>query len=175
MDGRTRLAAWALCIAVAGTSLCGFAGSSGLKNPPRFAATTITGETFTTESARGKVVLLQFWTTWCALCRRDQSVVDRIDREFRGQGLVVLAVNVGESKKRVTRYLAANPRTCRVVLTDDTNLPAIYSATAYPMYIVIGRDGNIAASQRGAVGDGGLRELLRRAGMQAEDTTGDER
>ncbi len=174
MDRRTRFAAWTLGSAIVLTGLCALAGTSGPKHSPRFVATTTTGESFTTESAKGKIVLLQFWTTWCALCRREQSVVDRIDNQFRAHGLIVLAVNVGESKKRVSKYLAANPRACRIVLGDDTNLPAIYSATAYPTYIVIGREGDVVASVRGAVGELGLRELIGRAVLQAGDTTGDD-
>jgi hypothetical protein len=54
--------------------------------------------------------------------------------------LTVLAINVGESKKTVKKYLDQYPRTCRIVLTEDTNLAAMYAATAYPIYVVIDRD-----------------------------------
>lgn len=54
---------------------------------------------------------------------------------------------------------------CRTGLSGDTNLPAIYPATAYPMY----RDGNIAGMQHGAGGERALRTLLRRAGLGSEE------
>ena len=157
------------------TSISAPASAPRTQRSPRFAAVATTGETFTTESEKGKIVLVQFWTTWCSLCRREQPAVDLIDKEFRNNGLVVLAINVGESRKKVTKYLAANPRACRVVLSDDTNLPAVYVATAYPMYVVIGRDGELAAVQRGALGDAGLRELLRGAGLHADAPVGEGR
>jgi len=81
----------------------------------------------------------------------------------------VLAIDVAESKKTVKKYLEQHPCACRIVLTEDTNLAAMYQATAYPIYVVIDRDGNIAGEQRGAGGERGLRRLLARAGVEAEE------
>jgi len=156
-----------ICMALA-LSLCAFAGSDDGEPAPRFHAKTLTGETFNNESVKGKVVLLQFWTTWCPYCRGEQTLVDDIDHEFADKGLVVLAIDVGESKKTVRKYLADHPRSCRIVLNDDTNLAAMYAANAYPIYVVIDRDGDIAGTQRGASGERGLRHLLRRAGLKSE-------
>ena len=135
---------------------------------PRFHAKTTTGESFTNDSVKGKVVLLQFWTTWCPYCKKEQSLVDSIDHEFAGKGVVVLAIDVAESKKKVRQYLQDSPRSCRVVLTEDTNLAAMYQANSYPIYVVIDRDGNIAAEQRGAGGERSLRRMLRKAGVEAD-------
>ena len=134
---------------------------------PHFNAKTLTGEKFDNASLKGRVVLLQFWTTWCPYCRREQPLVDGLDKQFRDQGLVVLAVDVNESKKTVQKYLEQNPRSCRIVLTENTNLAAMYAAKSYPIYVVIDRDGNVAAEQRGAAGEGALRRMLARAGLSA--------
>jgi hypothetical protein len=53
---------------------------------------------------------------------------------------------------------------------DDTNLAAMYQATVYPIYVVIDREGNIAATQRGAGGESALRRLIARAGIASPDT-----
>ena len=103
-----------------------------------------------------------------SLLQEEQSLVDSIDREFAGKDVVVLAIDVAESKKKVKQYLQESPRSCRIVLTEDTNLAAMYQATAYPIYVVIDRDGNIAAEQRGAGGERSLRRMLRKAGIQAD-------
>jgi thiol-disulfide isomerase/thioredoxin len=137
---------------------------------PRFTAKTTTGEKISNESLKGKVVLLQFWTTWCPYCRREQKIVDALDKEFAAKGLVVLAINVGESKKLVNKYLQENPRSVKIVLTDDTNLAAMFAAKSYPIYVSIDREGKIGGTQRGAGGEDALRSLLRRAGLKsAED------
>lgn len=133
---------------------------------PNFNGKTTAGEKFTNDSLKGHVVLLQFWTTWCPYCRREQPIVDDLDKEFRDQGLVVLAVNVNESKKKVKQYLEQNPRACRIVLTEDTNLAARYAAHSFPIYVVINREGNVVGTQHGAGGERPLRSMLARAGLK---------
>ena len=139
---------------------------------PRFNATTTNGEKFSNVSIKGKVVLLEFWTTWCVFCAEEAPFVDKINHEFEGKDLLVLAVNVGESKKTVKKYLEQHPRNVKVVLTDDTNLAAMYAATVYPIYVVIDRDGNIAATQRGAGGEEALRDILADAGLEIKTDSG---
>lgn len=135
---------------------------------PLFRARGLTGENFNNESVKGKVVLLEFWTTWCPYCHQEDPLVEQMDKEFSGKGLIVLAIDVAESKKTVKKYLEQHPRSTRIVLTEDTNLAAMYQANSYPVYVVIDRDGNIAAEQRGAGGERALRALLARAGMATE-------
>jgi thiol-disulfide isomerase/thioredoxin len=158
-----------LIVLVILTAMAAVAGSDDGEPAPRFHAKTTSGESYTNESIKGKVVLLEFWTTWCPYCKNEEALVDGLDREFADKGLVVLAVDVAESKKKVKQYLQQNPRSCRIVLTEDTNLAAMYQANSYPIYVVIDRDGNIAGEQRGAAGERALRGLLRRAGVGAGD------
>src|ERR1700733_14339557 len=106
------------------TSALAFAADEEGQPAPNFHAKTTAGETYTNATLKGKVVLLQFWTTWCPYCR--------------------------------------------IVLTEDTNLAAMYQANSYPIYVVIDRDGNIAAEQRGAGGERSIRRMLRKAGVDAE-------
>jgi thiol-disulfide isomerase/thioredoxin len=143
-----------------------FAGDDESQPAPRFRAKTLSGETFNNESVKGRVVLLEFWTTWCPYCHDEEALVEEIDKEFASKGLIVLAIDVAESKKTVKKYLNQHPRACRIVLTEDTNLAAMYQANSYPIYVVIDRDGNIAGEQRGAAGERGLRKLLAGAGLE---------
>ena len=167
MVTRRNLARLVTCV-IAFVALSVSASLAAREAAPRFRAKALNGEMFTNDSVRGHVVLLQFWTTWCPYCRREQPIVDKIDREFADKGLIVLAVDVGESKKTVRKYLAKEPRSCRIVLTEDTNLSAMYGANGFPNYVVIDREGNIAGKQRGAAGERALRRLLHRAGMGTE-------
>jgi len=107
---RRQILGLALLSAVAFTALCALAASDDGEPAPRFHAKTLTGENFNNESVKGKVVLLQFWTTWCPYCRGEQSLVDDMQHEFADKGLIVLAIDVGESKKTVRKYLAEHPR-----------------------------------------------------------------
>jgi len=147
-----------------------FADGDDIGQPaPRFRAKTMTGEQFNNESVKGKVVLFEFWTTWCQYCEQEAEMVDDIAKEFASKGLIVLAVDVLEPDQRVKKYLADHPRSVPIVLTKDTNLAAMYSARSYPIYVVVDRDGNIAGEQRGAAGERALRRMLRRAGLESEE------
>lgn len=143
-----------------------FAVKPPVEAAPKFHAKSMDGEKYTNESLKGKVVLLQFWATWCTYCRGEQPIVDDITKEFADRGLVVLAVDVMESRKKVAKYLAESPRACKIVLTEDTNLAAMFEAKSYPLYVLIDREGNIAGRQSGAAGEAALRQLLRKAGLE---------
>jgi len=145
------------------------AASNTKEAAPRFTATTTSGEKFSNETIKGKVVLLEFWTTWCGYCADEAAFVDKIGKELSPKGLILLAIDVGESKKTVKKYLEQHPRNCKIVMMEDTNLAAMYEATVYPIYVVIDRDGFIAGTQRGAGGEEALRRLIARAGFESSD------
>ncbi len=172
--GRITVLWGALGCALILAALSGFAVPKDKEPAPRFIATTTAGEKFSNASIKGKVVLLEFWTTWCGFCADEAPFVDKIGQELAGEGLILLAINVGESRKTVKKYLEQHPRSCKIVLMEDTNLAAMYQATAYPIYVVIDRDGNIAGTQRGAGGEDALRRLIARAGIESpEDSDSD--
>ena len=148
-----------------------FAADETGQPAPRFRAKTTSGSQFNNASVKGKVVLFEFWTSWCKYCEEEASLVDDIAKEFSDRGLLVLAVDVLEPDQTVKKYLAEHPRSVPIVLTKDTNLAAMYSAQSYPIYVVLDRDGNIAGEQRGAAGERGLRRLLKRAGIEAKAET----
>ncbi len=112
------------------------------------------------------MVLVQFWTTWCPYCRRDQPAVDAIERQFSGRGLMVLAVNVGEPREKVAEYLRQSPRQCRVVASEDSDLAEVLGPGSFPSYVLIGRDGRIVDRQHGSGGEEYLRQLVAEAGIE---------
>jgi len=159
-----------LSLFLASLTLAGYGGEGEVGQPaPRFRARTTTGEQFNNENTKGKVVLFEFWTTWCKYCEEEAELVDNIAKEFKNKNLIVLAVDVLEPDKTVKSYLVEHPRSVPIVLTRDTNLAAMYNAQVYPIYVVVGRDGNIAGEQRGAAGERGMRNMLKQAGLESED------
>jgi thiol-disulfide isomerase/thioredoxin len=156
-------------LAVGGSAL----GISGLllavddsEAAPRFSAKTLTGESFNNQSLLGKVVLLEFWATWCPYWS-DAEPLDDLAKEFEKDGLVVLAVDVAESKKTVKAFLERNPRKAKVVLMEDTNLAAMFAAKSFPLYVLINREGHVVGQQSGAGGEAALRRILRKAGLES--------
>jgi thiol-disulfide isomerase/thioredoxin len=138
-----------------------------LEPAPHFVARSMEGEKYTNELVKGKIVLIQFWATWCHYCKKDEPALESVTKDFEKDGLIVLAVDVGEPRRRVKKYLAASPRSCKIVLAEDTNLMAICEAKTYPLYILIDREGNIAGKQNGAAGESALRRLVAKAGLES--------
>ncbi len=161
---RKALAVTALSLGI--SRLLPAADSSDLA--PRFSGKTLTGELFHNRSLLGKIVLVQFWATWCPYCRSDAQPLDDLAAEFEKDGLVVLAVDVAESKKTVKTFLERNPRKAKVVLMEDTNLAAMFAAKSFPQYEVMDREGRMVTEQKGAGGEAALRRMLRRAGLDSK-------
>jgi len=138
---------------------------------PQFTAKTLDGETFTSYGLRGKVVLIQFWTTWCPICTNQEAGLDNIMRDFASEGLVVLAVDKEEDRQTVKEYLAEHPRSCPIVLTEDTDLVAAFPPKGNPQYVLIDRDGTVAENVVGG-GEPWLRSVLRRVGLGRSAASG---
>lgn len=145
-----------------------FAQGQTLGKPmPKFHAKSLDGKVFNTQSTQGKVVLIQYWATWCGFCRKDQPSVDKIAAEFAPKGLIVLAVNSGEDRIKVKEYLAQSPRAVNIILENDTNLAEIFDAPGFPKYVLVNRNGYIVGSQEGAGGTIALRDMLGNAGLRS--------
>jgi thiol-disulfide isomerase/thioredoxin len=138
---------------------------------PRFSGHTLDGESISNDSLQGRVVLLQFWTTWCGYCRRDQPIIEELERRFADKGLIILAVNVGEPEEKVRAYLSASPRSCRVVLNSEVDLVSKFGARGFPYYVVLDAQGRVAGKMAGSGGEAALLDMLARAGMTSGTKT----
>lgn len=155
-----------LLVALAAAS-CGEPANEVRKLTPAFTGRTMAGERFSDSSLRGKPVLIQFWATWCGMCRRDQEAVNQVVREYTSRGLTVLAVSVGETRDVVETYLKDSPRLGKIIVHEDTTLPEVFRPRGFPSYLVLDKDGRIAAAWAGAGGLPALRDALSSAGLAA--------
>jgi thiol-disulfide isomerase/thioredoxin len=154
-----------LCGFLTLTVFCGIALAQIAERVPQFSTQSLDGRRFNDVSLRGHVVLLEFWATWCPHCRDDQAAVNDIAHRFSSEGLVVLAVDVGEPEKTVRKFLLAHPSSCPVALDENKSLTARFGKHGYPYYVAIDRDGYIAGTQEGAAGEDALVSMLSLAGL----------
>ena len=117
---------------------------------------------------RGKVVLLNVWATWCGPCREEMPSIEKLHREFAGQGLEVVAVSVDDpgSEAAILAFVKEYKLTFEI-LHDPAKVTARnYQVTGYPESFVIGREGTIrrkvfaAADWSSEVNRTLIRELL---------------
>jgi len=138
-------------------------------NPaPELRGTDISGKPVILSTLKGRTVLLDFFTTWCPPCRADAPALDKLFRKYGPQDLVIVGVSVSEEHSVVESFLKQHPHSFPVLLTTENEMPRPYQIGAFPTYIVIDRDGNVAGAAEGDQGFSDLRKMLKKAGMEVE-------
>ena len=127
------------------------------------------GKSYTLSALKGKPILLDFWATWCKPCAESAPTLERISKEFKDR-LVLLAINVGESRRIVDAYLKPNPMHYPVIMGSDFGIDKAFDVSAFPTFVLIGSDGNIAAQQIGYNGEAGLLKMLSGIGLSSSPT-----
>ena len=98
---------------------------------------------------RGKVVLVNFWATWCEPCRDEMPSMQRLQRRFEGKPFVVIAVNVGESEARIGEFLQKLPLDFLILRDHSSAAMKAWGVRGLPASFVVGRDGRIRYSYIG--------------------------
>jgi peroxiredoxin len=130
------------------------AGISILKerrNPIDFSLPLLTGGNASLSSYRGKVVLLNFWATWCPPCRAEMPSMEVLYQRLKNQGLEILAVDLGEDTATVQQFIRNNPYTFPVLLDRNNRIGSQYGARSIPTTFVIDREGKIIGGVVGAI------------------------
>ena len=92
---------------------------------------------------RGKVVLVNFWATWCVPCRDEMPSIERLRASLEGWPFAVLAVNLAEPESRIHKFLEAVPLRFPVLLDRDTKTTRAWQAKLLPATYIVGPDGAI--------------------------------
>ena len=111
-------------------------------------------------AAQGKVVVLTFWATWCAPCRKELPVLERLQSKLGKDRLLVYAVPYREPDQTYPGLVKA-ARAWQITLIDDKwgGIAAHYGIRAIPHLFLIGRDGRVAAEHTG-YGEGSVEQLV---------------
>jgi thiol-disulfide isomerase/thioredoxin len=97
----------------------------------------------------GKVVLVDFWASWCVPCRRSFPWMNAMHDKYREDGLVILAVNLDNDRAEAERFLAEYPAAFRIHYDEDRSLARAFGVSAMPSSFIVGRDGEIQARHLG--------------------------
>ncbi|MBQ5647857.1 MAG: redoxin domain-containing protein [Alistipes sp.] len=117
---------------------------------PDFELTMFDGSVVKLADLKGKVVLLNFWATWCPPCREELSHVEKdIIEKFKGQDFVFLPVSRGEKKETVAEFREKMGYTFPMGLDTDSLIYNKYAVTYIPRNFLIGKDGKVVKASVG--------------------------
>lgn len=123
---------------------------TNVNKAPDFTLVGLDGETYTLSRLEGSPVLLNFWATWCGPCRSEMPHLDEVYAEWKDKGLVMLAVNVGESESKVSEYIEKYGYGFPVVLDPTNDGASKYRIAAIPTTYFIDENGIIQDKVTGA-------------------------
>jgi peroxiredoxin len=99
---------------------------------------------------RGKVVLMNFWATWCPPCQEEMPALEHLYRADRSRGLVVLGIDQGESAAAAGTFVRSHHITFPILLDEDQKYASSYVSVGLPTSVVVGRNGRIVKGFDGA-------------------------
>ena len=141
---------------ILGAAVClalGLAGSVGAdrarfvawKEPaaPPLALSDLAGQAHTLADYRDRVVLMNFWATWCEPCRAEMASIQKLQERLAGRPFTVLLVNYGEARARVADFANRGPIGATILLDPNQDAPRAWRVRVLPSSFLIGLDGRV--------------------------------
>jgi len=130
-----------------------------------FTLTDLEGKNWTLRDLRGKVVLINFWATWCPPCRKEMPDLDALYKRFKDQGLVILAID-DEAVAKIKPYLTENPVSFPILLDPGRKVNDAFHIGGIPKSFVFDRQGKLVAQSIDMRTQKQFLEMLGQAGLR---------
>jgi len=119
---------------------------------PDFQLRDTKGNPVSLSSLSGKVVLVNFWATWCPPCRAEMPSMEKLNQAMTGEDFVMLAINIEENgRESVAEFLQKTPHTFSILYDDQGVVQKLYGVYKFPESFVIRKDGIIDDRVIGAI------------------------
>jgi len=171
LDRITYVAAACLVLLLAACSGEGnAAGADGTTGPAAdavrsdFRLATLDGSELGPPDFRDRVVLIDFWATWCVPCHAQAEVLAEVWDDVRGERVQFLAVDVGEEEGKVRGFVDRSPFPYPVLLDPDSRLADSLGVISLPTLMVVDRAGKVTYFEAGIISEEELRRLIAEAG-----------
>ncbi len=134
---------------------------------PDFTLRTLEGQNLRLGEQRGRVVLVNFWATWCGPCRQEMPHLNKLYDKYKSSGFVLLGVNVDEDTRQAAGVASKLGVKFPVLPDSDKRVSKQYDLSAMPSTVLIDRDGRVRYLHRGYQSgyedtyDRQIRELLK--------------
>jgi peroxiredoxin len=130
-----------------------------------FTLTDLDGKQWTLKALRGKVVLVNFWATWCPPCRKEMPDLEALYNRFKDQDMVILAIS-DEDAAKVRPFVAERRITYRILLDPGRKVNELFGVEGIPKTFIYDRSGTLVAESIDMRTRNQFLEMLARAGLQ---------
>lgn len=110
---------------------------------PDFALPTADGHNLRLSEYRGKVVMVNFWATWCGPCRQEMPLLDDIHQRYQAAGFELLGVNIDSDSAKATDMARALGVSFPVLLDSKRQVAELYRVNSMPLTVIVDRRGNL--------------------------------
>lgn len=135
------------------------------KPAPDFTVPGLEGGTVTLSNYRGRVVLVNFWATWCPPCRAEMPELETVYRQQRDAGFVILGIDQAENDATVRDFVTGRGFSWTFALDRDGAVSRVYGALGLPTSVLVDRDGRIVHTWSGALTRADLERRLAELGI----------
>lgn len=111
---------------------------------PGFTLRTLDGEPVRSADFTGKVVVLNFWATWCGPCKEEMPALDRLRRRFAGRDVLLLTVTTDHQRDGIQAFMQRLGLGLPVLLDEDKDVSDRFMVRGLPTTLLIGKDGKVA-------------------------------
>ena len=133
-----------------------------------FTLTDLEGKPWTLQGLHGKVVLVNFWATWCPPCRKEMPDLEALYNEFKDQGLLILAIS-DEDISKVQPFIAQHHTTYPILLDPGSKVHELFVVEGIPKSFLYDRDGKLVAEAIDMRTRKQFLEMLAQAGLHSKE------
>lgn len=114
-------------------------------NEMKIEGSLLSGEPFDWEKYKGKVVLVDFWATWCGPCRAEMPHLKKVYEQYRDKGFEIVGISLDRSREPLEKYVADEKIAWATVFNNDKPSPTVeyYGIFAIPTTVLVGKDGKV--------------------------------
>lgn len=118
---------------------------------PQFSLYDLEGNLINIEDYKGKIILLNFWATWCPNCRQEAPFLEKLYDQFKTKDFLIFRINAKESKETIHKYLEKHPSKIAILLDEKNKVGNLMAVWAHPTSFLIDAQGRIRYRAMGMV------------------------
>ena len=115
---------------------------------PKFKLPDLNGQEVSLDQYKGKIVMIDFWATWCNPCQMTMPVIENLEKEYKDR-LVVLAVNLQEPRDLVSDYARKQALSSRILLDEEGSVGSLYGTDEIPVQFLLDKNGIVRYLRKG--------------------------